>query len=143
MTAVPELLPAKSCCGHVEAMPIYGLRMMCSLPTVEQPLAKEQPAIWPGHGLHACLTQSHNPCPLQASEAAATRVFQGCIAALWKHEVLLEAVLLKPQMVVPGDVSTQRATPEEIASASLRALRRCAAFQLARLGHGLTHQGRH
>ena len=61
---------------------------------------------------------------MQASEAAATRVFQACIAALWKHGVLLEAALLKPQMVVPGDVSQQRASPEEIATATLRALRR-------------------
>lgn len=61
---------------------------------------------------------------LQASEAAATRVFQACIAALWKHEVLLEAALLKPQMVVPGDVSDQRAGSKEIAAATLRVLRR-------------------
>ncbi|KAK9804479.1 hypothetical protein WJX73_007002 [Symbiochloris irregularis] len=36
------------------------------------------------------------------TKRAAERTMQSCMAALWRRGVILEAVLLKPQMVVPG-----------------------------------------
>ena len=62
---------------------------------------------------------------IERSEAVAARVLQACMAALWRHGVLLEAVLLKPMMVMPGaDHAGPRASPAEVAQATLRALRR-------------------
>lgn len=47
------------------------------------------------------------------------------MAALWRRGVLLEAVLLKPMMVMPGaDHSGPRASPAEVAHTTLRVLRR-------------------
>ena len=62
---------------------------------------------------------------MQASEAAATRVFRACVSALWQHGVILEAMLLKPQMIIQGSDSGHSASPQEIATATLRVLRRC------------------
>jgi fructose-bisphosphate aldolase class I len=38
---------------------------------------------------------------------------------------LLEGMLLKPNMVLPGQDSGQKATPHEVASYTLRTLQRC------------------
>jgi fructose-bisphosphate aldolase, class I len=43
---------------------------------------------------------------------------------LMQHHVLLEGMLLKPNMVVPGKKSGQKVTPAEIAEATLRTFRR-------------------
>lgn len=62
---------------------------------------------------------------IERSEAVAARVLQACVAALWRRGVLLEAVLLKPMMVMPGaDHAGSRALPAEVARATLRVLRR-------------------
>ncbi len=42
---------------------------------------------------------------------------------LWKVE--LEATLLKPMMVMPGADAAQKATPQDVATATLDVLRRC------------------
>ncbi|QKT04889.1 fructose-bisphosphate aldolase class I [Ectothiorhodospiraceae bacterium 2226] len=44
--------------------------------------------------------------------------------ALYRHKVLLEGMVLKPSMVIPGKASGQQASPEEVAAATLKVLRR-------------------
>ncbi|KAL7079815.1 hypothetical protein ACQ4LE_000731 [Meloidogyne hapla] len=44
--------------------------------------------------------------------------------ALADHHIYLEGTLLKPNMVTPGQSSAKKATPEEIGSATITALRR-------------------
>ena len=56
----------------------------------------------------------------EVSEAAWHEVF----AALHRHRVELELMLLKPSMVVPGKAHPPPATPTEVASATLAVLRR-------------------
>lgn len=59
------------------------------------------------------------------SAAAAERVLQATVVALWREGVLLEGALLKPQMVVPGSSYAGPAPgAEEIAHATLTVLYR-------------------
>lgn len=44
--------------------------------------------------------------------------------ALHRHRVVLEHIVLKPSMVVPGKAHARQATPAEVAAATLRVLRR-------------------
>ncbi|MGH8047165.1 MAG: class I fructose-bisphosphate aldolase [Chthoniobacterales bacterium] len=44
--------------------------------------------------------------------------------ALYRHRVALEHMLLKPNMAVPGRSSSEQATPEQVAQATLDCLRR-------------------
>ncbi|HMN77117.1 MAG TPA: fructose-bisphosphate aldolase class I [Burkholderiaceae bacterium] len=57
----------------------------------------------------------------QVTEAVLGEVFH----ALRRHAVVLEQMVLKPNMVVPGKGSAQRATPAQVAQATLTVLRRC------------------
>lgn len=62
---------------------------------------------------------------MAASEAATTRAVGACVAHLLRRGVALEAVLVKPQMVIPGvEWDGPRPSPELVAEATLRALRR-------------------
>ncbi|KAG1664120.1 hypothetical protein FOA52_011943 [Chlamydomonas sp. UWO 241] len=62
---------------------------------------------------------------IERSQEVTERVLSACTAALWRHNVLLEGCILKPQMVIPGaDWTGAKATPEEIARATVSALRR-------------------
>jgi len=56
----------------------------------------------------------------EVTEATLHAVFH----ALWEQRVMLEGMLLKPSMVVPGSASARRATVEAVAQATLRCLRR-------------------
>jgi fructose-bisphosphate aldolase class I len=56
----------------------------------------------------------------EVSEAVLHEVFH----ALHRHGVLLEYMLLKPSMVVPGKEHAQKAGPEEVAEKTIRVLRR-------------------
>ncbi len=57
-------------------------------------------------------------------EAVTTITLRSLFGALPAHDVYLEGMLLKPNMVVPGKRSGQQASPEGVAIATLRALRR-------------------
>ncbi|KAK9806911.1 hypothetical protein WJX72_007233 [[Myrmecia] bisecta] len=60
------------------------------------------------------------------SAAVSERVISACIAQLWQHNVVLEGMLLKPQMVLPGaDYAGPKATSQEIAQHTLTTMRRC------------------
>ena len=56
----------------------------------------------------------------EVTEAVLHAVFD----ALHRHRVVTEAIILKPNMVVPGKASARKATPEEVAAATLKVLRR-------------------
>lgn len=56
----------------------------------------------------------------EVTEAVQQAVFQ----ALRRHRVVLELMILKPNMVLPGK-DCRRATPDEVASATLKVLQRC------------------
>ncbi|XP_057324236.1 fructose-bisphosphate aldolase-like [Microplitis mediator] len=60
--------------------------------------------------------------------ARCQQVTEEVLAAVYKalndHHVYLEGTLLKPNMVTPGQSCTKRATPQEIASATVIALQR-------------------
>jgi len=57
----------------------------------------------------------------QVTEAVLQAVFH----ALQRHRVMLECMLLKPSMVVPGKDSARQAGPDEVARETLTVLRRC------------------
>lgn len=60
--------------------------------------------------------------------ATSLRVTERVLACVYKtlvdHHVYLEGTLLKPNMVTPGQSCSERATPEEVAMATVTALRR-------------------
>src|SRR6478672_5090130 len=56
----------------------------------------------------------------EVTEAVLHAVFD----ALHRHRVVTEAIILKPNMVVPGKANARKATPEEVAAATLKVLRR-------------------
>ena len=56
----------------------------------------------------------------EVTEAVLHEVFH----ALHRHRVVLEHMLLKPSMVVPGKAHSQQATPAEVAAQTIRILRR-------------------
>ncbi len=60
---------------------------------------------------------------LRRCEAVTTATLRAVFARLVGHRVRLEAMVLKPNMVVPGQESTTRAAVEEVAEATVRCLR--------------------
>ncbi|MCW9023665.1 MAG: fructose-bisphosphate aldolase class I [Gammaproteobacteria bacterium] len=56
----------------------------------------------------------------EVSEAVFHEVFH----ALHRHHVVLEHMLLKPNMMVPGKQHSQKASPDEVAAQTVRVLRR-------------------
>jgi fructose-bisphosphate aldolase, class I len=61
----------------------------------------------------------------EAAELATIATINACISHLRRRNVPLKAVLLKPQMVIPGVDNKQRPTSAEVAERTLRALRQC------------------
>ena len=57
----------------------------------------------------------------EVTEAVQKEIFH----ALHRHHVVLEHIVLKPNMVLPGKDHSRRASAEEIAVATVRVLRRC------------------
>lgn len=51
-------------------------------------------------------------------------VLHAVFHALHRHKVILEGMVLKPNMVLPGKAHPPKATPEQIAEATVRVLRR-------------------
>ena len=60
----------------------------------------------------------------QRSAEVSGRVLQACMARLWSHSVDLEAVLLKPMMVMAGGDAAEKASPQETAALTLDVMRR-------------------
>jgi len=57
----------------------------------------------------------------EVTEAVQKEIFH----ALHRHHVVLEHIVLKPNMVVAGKDCTEQASAEEVAAATVRVLRRC------------------
>jgi fructose-bisphosphate aldolase, class I len=64
-----------------------------------------------GHTIERCF---------EVTEATLHTVFH----AIWEHQVVLEEMLLKPSMVLPGAASARPASVEAVAEATVRCLRR-------------------
>lgn len=76
---------------------------------------------------HLPLGEEHSalgsgPSPVQTSSAP--QVLAAVYKALSDHHVYLEGTLLKPNMVTPGHACPIKYSPEEIAMATVTALRR-------------------
>lgn len=63
--------------------------------------------------------------PLDRCAEVTTATLRAVFDHLGRHRVVLEASLLKPNMVLPGAESPARADPEEVAEATVRVLREC------------------
>jgi fructose-bisphosphate aldolase class I len=65
-----------------------------------------------GHSIETCFT-------------ATERTLRSVFAELARHRVPLEAMLLKPNMVIPGKKHPAQASPKQVAEATVRCFRRC------------------
>lgn len=61
---------------------------------------------------------------LARCEAVSEPVLHAVFNALYRHKVKLEYIVLKPSMVINGKACAQKASPQEVAAATLRVLRR-------------------
>jgi fructose-bisphosphate aldolase class I len=61
---------------------------------------------------------------IEQCEQVSEKVFRAVFKALARHKVLLEGIILKPSMVINGKASTTKATPEQVADATVRVLKR-------------------
>jgi fructose-bisphosphate aldolase class I len=61
---------------------------------------------------------------MELDEEVTAQTLEIVFERLVQHRILLEGMLLKPNMVVPGKKSGQKVTPAEIAEATLRTFRR-------------------
>ena len=61
---------------------------------------------------------------MERCAAVTEAVLHGVFHALHRHGVILEYVILKPSMVLPGKAHPPKASPEEVAAATVRVLRR-------------------
>jgi fructose-bisphosphate aldolase class I len=75
------------------------------------PIVEPEVLIDGSHTLERCL---------EVSEAVIHTVFQ----ALHRHKVIMEYTVLKPSMVLPGKENPVKASPEQVAAATIKVLRR-------------------
>ncbi len=61
---------------------------------------------------------------LERCEEVTNAVLQSVFAHLFSAHIALEGMVLKPNMVVPGRKSTQKVSPEQVAEATVRTLKR-------------------
>merc|ERR1712136_442182 len=61
---------------------------------------------------------------IEKCQEVTERVLAACYKALNDHNVYIEGILLKPNMVTPGHDNPQKATPGQVAEATVTALRR-------------------
>ena len=74
-----------------------------------------------GHSIETCFTVTE-------------RTLRSVFAELARHRVPLEAILLKPNMVIPGKKHPQQASPQQVAEATVRC------FQPHGAGGGARHR---
>lgn len=90
-----------------------------------------------GLARYAAICQAHGVVPIvepevlmdgshtiERCEAVTTQVLQAVFAALYDQGVVLEHMLLKPNMVLSGKECATQAGPEEVAQATIRTFRR-------------------
>jgi fructose-bisphosphate aldolase class I len=61
---------------------------------------------------------------IERCHEVSTAVLHAVFDALYRHRVMLEGMVLKPNMVLPGKEHPHKATPEQVASATVQVLRR-------------------
>jgi fructose-bisphosphate aldolase class I len=61
---------------------------------------------------------------IERCEEVTSTVLQTVFDQLFEHRILLEGMVLKPNMVISGKKAAKRAGPEEVAEATLRVLKR-------------------
>jgi fructose-bisphosphate aldolase, class I len=61
---------------------------------------------------------------IQRCEEVTSAVLQAVFDQLSKHRILLEGMVLKPNMIISGKKAANRAGPEEVAAATVRVLKR-------------------
>ena len=61
---------------------------------------------------------------IERCEEVTTMMLHAVFRALWEQRISLEAMLLKPNMVVPGKASSRPASVQDVATATLRCLLR-------------------
>jgi fructose-bisphosphate aldolase class I len=61
---------------------------------------------------------------IERCHEVSTAVLHAVFDALYRHRVVLEGMVLKPSMVLPGKEHPRQATPEQVASATVEVLRR-------------------
>jgi len=61
---------------------------------------------------------------IERCEVVTSRVLEAVFAELGAHRVVLEGILLKPNMVIPGKKCAQQATAQQIAEATMRCFAR-------------------
>ena len=61
---------------------------------------------------------------IERSAEVIETVLHSVFHALHRHKVLLECIVLKPSMVTPGKEHSSRATPEQVAEATIKVFRR-------------------
>jgi fructose-bisphosphate aldolase, class I len=61
---------------------------------------------------------------IERCEAVTSEVLQTVFDQLFAHRIYLEGIVLKPNMVIPGKKSDHKASPEQVAEATVRTLRR-------------------
>src|SRR5215813_11894406 len=108
---IGEALPSLTCV-HVNAHALARYAALCQeqglMPIVEPEVLMDGP-----HTIERC-------------EEVTRNVLHATFNALFEQRVSLEGMLLKPNMVIAGKQSPQQASVEEVASATLRCLRRSA-----------------
>jgi fructose-bisphosphate aldolase, class I len=62
--------------------------------------------------------------PIERCEEVTDAVLAEVFAALERHRIVLEGMILKPNMVIAGKKSPQQASPEQVAQATVRCLKR-------------------
>lgn len=61
---------------------------------------------------------------IEVCESVTARTLNKVFQALYEHDVLLEGMLLKPNMVIAGKQASRQAEPQEVAEATVRCLKR-------------------
>ncbi len=61
---------------------------------------------------------------IERCSAVSEKVWHEVFHALHRHKVILELMVLKPGMILPGKSGKEKAAPEEVAHATIRVLRR-------------------
>ena len=64
------------------------------------------------------------PHSIERCEEVTDRVLQAVFAQLFEARIYLEGMVLKPNMVISGKKATNRASPEQVAQATVRCLKR-------------------
>ena len=106
---IADGIPTRTCIeSNAEALARYAA--LCQEARIV-PIVEPEVLMDGGHSLERC-------------EAVTAAVLQEVFDRLHAHRVVLEGIVLKPNMVISGQKAAQRAAAAEVASATVRCLRR-------------------